>query len=71
MVFQAFVDESGKDDIFSMAGYVATVERWVAFSVEWEKMLKPFGTVNAKGQYQFHMTEIMANNERKARIQPF
>ena len=71
MIFQAFVDESGKGDIFSMAGYVATVERWAAFSGEWERKLKRFGTVNAKGQYQFHMTEMMANKEREARIQTF
>lgn len=71
MNFQAYVDESGKDDIFSMAGYVASAERWATFSVEWERMLRRFGTIDDKGRYQFHMTEMMKNSGRAERIQPF
>ena len=71
MVFQAFVDESGKDDIFAMAGYVASAEQWAAFARDWERLLKRHGTLSAKGIYHFHMTEMMMTDERKDNVKAF
>lgn len=40
-MFQAFIDESVKGDLFVMAGYLATTEKWAAFSDKWAELLKP------------------------------
>jgi hypothetical protein len=40
-MLQAFVDECARQDgsVFVMAGYVAPVENWLAFSDDWQKVL--------------------------------
>ena len=38
-MLEAYVDESVKDNIFVIAGYVAPVENWAAFSEEWKALL--------------------------------
>ena len=35
----AHIDESQKDDVFVMAGYISTAERWAAFADAWQKIL--------------------------------
>lgn len=35
MILNGFIDESINDSVFVLAGYVAPVEEWVAFSDEW------------------------------------
>jgi hypothetical protein len=73
MVFQAFIDESYNDrGWFVLAGYVATAERWEAFSKEWEHLLPKFGVLDTRtGEYHFHMAEMMLNEERQSRIPAF
>lgn len=40
MVLQGFVDDSGTSsgNIFTLAGFISTAERWMEFSDEWEKI---------------------------------
>jgi hypothetical protein len=72
MAMQAFFDDSYDDAVYVLAGHVATVENWAAFSVEWQKLLKPFGTLRmSDGVYHFKMSEMAANPERMARLAPF
>ena len=43
MVVQAFIDDSAdgnRNKVFTLAGYVATAEAWVALAKEWEKQLE-------------------------------
>jgi hypothetical protein len=72
MVLQAYLDESiDPDGTFVLAGYIATAESWAQFSGEWEKLLKPFGTLGPDGKYRFKMTEMIENAERMARVPIF
>lgn len=53
-VLRAYVDDSGKEnDSYSMvlAGYIASVETWEMFSIDWKKILESYGLKN------FHMVE--------------
>jgi hypothetical protein len=38
-MLQAFIDESYDDDLYVMAGWVATAAQWAAFSDEWQQFL--------------------------------
>ena len=38
-MFRAYIDESCKDGLFAMAGYLASADSWSAFSSEWEQFL--------------------------------
>lgn len=67
---QAFLDESEDNAIFTLAGYVASVDGWLSFTKEWEELL-PLGVLNRKGTYQFKMSEMAANEERMARVPAF
>ena len=41
MAMQAFIDDSQTDgQVLVLAGYLASFERWEAFSVEWQQLLK-------------------------------
>lgn len=71
MTFLAFMDESEKDDVFAMAGYISTVGKWADFSKEWSALLRPFGTLASNGKYHFHTTEMKMNMEREGRIAYF
>ena len=41
-MLQAYVDGSGTGakDTLVLAGYIATVEQWAAFSMDWEQLLR-------------------------------
>lgn len=62
MVWQAFIDESARDDedsdLFVMGGCISTADRWVQFARDWEKLLPRFGRLDEKGRRYFHMTEM-------------
>ena len=43
MVLQAYVDESGSENehpALIMSGYIASAEKWAAFSDEWDSALR-------------------------------
>ena len=71
MVLQAFIDDSYKDEIYVLAGCIASEENWVKFSEEWEKMLPKWGTLNKNGKYHFKMSEMSLNPERLSRVPIF
>lgn len=63
-MFSAYFDASGKhkaDPAVTIAGFVATVDRWDKFSVAWKAILNTWGVdyfhmsefVSYKGQYEF------------------
>ena len=66
----AFIDESVDSSTFCMAGYVSSVERWLEFSKEW-KILLPWGSLNARGAYQFKMNEMASSDERMSHVPAF
>lgn len=69
---QAFIDESfERDGVFVLGGYIASAEAWARFAVEWDKLLKPFGTLRGDGRYHFKMSEMAENKERLARVPIF
>jgi hypothetical protein len=61
MVWQAFIDESERNDnqsdYFVIGGCISTSDRWANFAKEWNELLPRFGRVDSKGRY-FHMTEM-------------
>lgn len=72
MVLQAYIDDSADEgDFFVLGGYVATAEKWAAFSREWEALLKPFGVLGPNGKYRFKMAEMAASAERIQRVGAF
>jgi hypothetical protein len=70
MVFQAFVDDSRKDDVFVLAGYLASAEKWAKFSVEWERLL-PLAKLGPSGSRRFKMTEMFATPEGRENTAAF
>lgn len=72
LMLQAYIDESNspKTGTFVLAGYIASVENWSAFSRCWEQLL-PFGTLNKYGKYHFKMQEMAMNSERMQRVEAF
>lgn len=61
-MFQVNIDESEDQQVFSMGGYVATAENWIAFSKEWEDAIN---TLN-NGQ-PFKMSEVSHWGEERQR----
>lgn len=61
LVLQAYIDESctrGPDgSLFVMAGYIATVEDWMAFSDEWASLLT-LKSPHYRHISEFHMNEM-------------
>ena len=59
MTLQAFIDDSRDDPsgTYVLAGYIASVEKWAAFSEDWEKLL-PLATKNKNGVHRFKMAEM-------------
>lgn len=71
MIVQACIDESyDEDGVFVLAGFIAPVQNWEAFTREWKEMLRS-GVMQPDGTYQFHMTEMNHNPERMERVQWF
>lgn len=64
MVFQAFLDDSRKDDFFVLAGYLASAERWAAFAEDWERLL-PLAKLGTSGKRRFKMREMFVSDEGK------
>ena len=59
MVLQAYMDDSRDDasGTYVLAGYIASVEQWAAFSRDWEALL-PLATKNKNGECRFKMSEM-------------
>ena len=58
LVLQAYIDESYTNGaVFVMAGYVATVEQWMAFSDEWASLLG-LGPPHFRELSELHMAEM-------------
>lgn len=70
MVWQAYIDESYDDDVFVIAGWLASAEQWASFSKEWEELL-PFAYKNKNGVHEFKMKEMAAVAERLEDTQAF
>ena len=70
MVMQAFVDDSHDDQIYLLAGHVASAEAWAKLSVEWERLLPKFGVLMPNGKYAFKMNQ-MAQPHRLENVAPF
>lgn len=71
LTLQAYIDESYEENgIFVMAGYIASVESWAAFTKDWEKML-PYGMLNNEGEYYFKMSDMAQKDERMKRVPAF
>ena len=64
-VLQAYFDESQTDgDLFVLAGYVSTTERWAAFADEWQELLDHDSVYYRKLEY-FHMLEMQSDGDRE------
>lgn len=66
VMLQAYMDESGEGDpdIFVLAGFVSTVERWTAFSDEWQHHLDHHSAHYRKLEY-FKMAEMFSERDRE------
>jgi len=62
MTYQIFLDDSGDDQVFVLAGYVSTVDRWAALSEQWENALH--GSSRYRELKRFKMKEMTAQLER-------
>ena len=64
MAIQAYIDDSRDDEggTYVLAGYVASVENWAAFSSEWESLL-PLTPKNKKGAHRFKMSAMTGRME--------
>ena len=71
MVMQAFIDDSyNQDGVFILAGYMATAETWVKFSLDWEELL-PFALLGKSGKRRFKMREMVGNPDRAVNVPAF
>ncbi len=67
MMLQGFIDDSGNDGkspVFVLAGFMSSVERWEAFSDEWDRVLKPADGFQLE---VLKMTDVYRNRVRGAR----
>lgn len=71
MVMQLYFDESGDEDFFVIAGYIATPEAWAELSKEWERLLPLVSLPDADGLREFKMNEIIQSEERMAHVPAF
>lgn len=61
LMLQVYIDDSGKPDqseVQVLAGYLASAERWAAFSNEWQSIL------DENGIAEFHMSEAWRLSRR-------
>ena len=65
-MLQAYIDESVKDDIFVMAGYVAPAAKWAAFSEEWRALLDAPQPLSS-----FKMSRMTRSDGRMKRAEEF
>jgi len=70
-MFQAFLDESATgsvhEGLFVMAGYVATAEKWAAFSDEWQQHLD-YRSPHFRNIEAFHWAEMLSSPGDRERI---
>ncbi|MEO6360275.1 MAG: DUF3800 domain-containing protein [Sphingomicrobium sp.] len=71
MVMQAFIDDSHDDELYVLAGHIASVEAWAQLSRDWERLLPKFGVLSSSGRYAFKMSEMAKLPERMERVAPF
>jgi len=66
LMLQAYIDDSakGSPDLFVLAGYVSTAERWAAFSDEWQRLLDYRSDHYRKLDY-FKMNEMVSERDRE------
>jgi hypothetical protein len=67
MVLQAYFDDSYTENgTFVLAGYVASVAAWAAFSQEWEALLPtlPATARGHSGKLRFKMSEMQRYLDR-------
>jgi hypothetical protein len=66
-MLQACMDESGQGDpdLFVLAGYVSTTERWAAFSDEWQKLLDHRDPEHFRALEYFKMSEMQSERDRE------
>jgi hypothetical protein len=55
--YQAFIDESDKNEEFVLGGYIQTAEVWANFVRDWKPLLA-LGVKDKYGNLQFHMTQM-------------
>jgi hypothetical protein len=66
--FQAFVDESESQEEFVLGGYIAPVEVWAKFAIDWERLL-PLALRKKDGSFHFKMSEMALGSME--RVQAF
>jgi len=63
-MLQAYLDESVKDGLLVLGGYIATAEKWALFSDKWSELLgmrsEHFPLLD-----EFHMSEMRSTPERR------
>ena len=66
-MLRAFIDDSGKGDknLFVLAGYISTAERWAAFSEEWWKLIDGSGPPHYRKLDYFKMAEMQSELDRE------
>ncbi|MBR0558430.1 DUF3800 domain-containing protein [Ciceribacter sp. L1K23] len=70
LVLQAYIDDSGDDDVFALAGFISSAKSWATFSKEWENALG-WGVIGNSGAKRFKMSEMAYLNERMERVPAF
>jgi hypothetical protein len=65
---RAFIDETEKDGVFVLGGYLAGVDAWARFSAEWEPMVERYGVLTDDGGKHFKMQEMAKSEERMERV---
>lgn len=68
--YQAFFDDSGSEEEFVLAGYIATAETWDRFAKEWKDLL-PMGIKDKNGILHFKMTQMARSQEASERVELF
>lgn len=65
-MLQAYIDDSarGDEDLFVLAGFVSTTEKWAAFSDEWQRLLDHRSRYYRKLEY-FKMSEMTSAADRE------
>jgi|GEM_PF-5082919 len=83
LMLKLFVDDSGNDapsPVFVLAGYVATIEQWEAFAVEWQETLdiedpRPMRKMRMSDAFQSHSKQSVfygfSQEQISNRIQKF
>lgn len=63
MVLQAYVDDSRKDGLLVLAGFIASAEQWARFTIEWEELLPLARRGGKDWKFRFKMSEMAQSKE--------